>query len=79
MVDDAHTLPSHRRWHWLMLLPWIALCAVPSYNRIEPQLLGLPFFYWYQLAWVPASAAITALVYIKTRARSPLCAPGADR
>ena len=25
---------------------------VPLYNRIEPRLFGLPFFYWYQLACV---------------------------
>ncbi len=42
---------------------------VPSYNRIEPRLFDFPFFYWYQLLWVLISAAITALVYFKTRNR----------
>jgi hypothetical protein len=41
---------------------------VPSYNRIEPELGGVPFFYWYQLAWVLLGAAIVLLVHaIETR------------
>jgi hypothetical protein len=44
---------------------------VPSYNRIEPQLWGFPFFYWYQLLWVLISAVITALVYFMTRDAVP--------
>lgn len=34
---------------WLLLLPFIGLLWVPFYNFKEPQLLGFPFFYWYQL------------------------------
>jgi hypothetical protein len=44
---------------------------VPSYNKVEPQLFDFPFFYWYQLLWVLISAVITALVYFKTKKRSP--------
>lgn len=55
------------RWLWLLILPWLAMAWVPSYNRVEPQLGGFPFFYWYQLAWVLISAVITALVYVKTK------------
>jgi hypothetical protein len=36
---------------------------VPSYNRLEPELGGVPFFYWYQLAWILLGAAIVLLVY----------------
>ena len=32
----------------LLIVPFIALLWVPFYNRIEPQLFGIPFFYWYQ-------------------------------
>ncbi len=39
-----------------LLLPCVlALCA-PLYNRIDPQLFGMPFFYWAQLALIPISA-----------------------
>jgi hypothetical protein len=37
---------------------------VPFYNRIEPSLAGIPFFYWYQLAWVLLGAAIVLAVYL---------------
>jgi hypothetical protein len=30
-------------------------------------LFGFPFFYWYQFAWLFGSAAVTLLVYRKTR------------
>lgn len=48
------------------VLPLIAMVWVPSYSKIEPQWLGFPFFYWYQLLWVFISAVITAFVYYKT-------------
>lgn len=47
----------------------MGLLIPPIYNHAEPELIGLPFFYWYQLAWVPISVAVTALVYRKTRGR----------
>jgi hypothetical protein len=67
MAKDSAAQPSARHWRWLLLLPWIAMIWVPSYNRVEPQLWGFPFFYWYQLLWVLISAVITALVYYMTR------------
>ena len=51
----------------LLLLPAIGLLAVPVYDRVEPRLFGFPFFYWYQLAWVPVTAGLTALVARRTR------------
>src|SRR5260364_148017 len=44
----------------LLLLPYIALLWLPFYNRQYPDLFGFPFFYWYQLLWVP----LTSLLYI---------------
>lgn len=52
---------------WLLLLiPFAGLAAVPLYNKAAPGLLGFPFFYWYQLAWVPLTALLIYLVYRKT-------------
>jgi hypothetical protein len=70
MAQDAGANKASKRWLWLLLLPWIAMIWVPSYNKVEPQLFDFPFFYWYQLLWVLISAGITALVYFKTRKRS---------
>jgi hypothetical protein len=36
---------------------------VPIYNRIEPTLFGIPFFYWFQTVWIFAGAAATGLAY----------------
>jgi hypothetical protein len=50
----------------LLLVPLLIL-VTPVYNRIEPRLLGFPFFYWYQFLWVPVGVICTAVVYLKTR------------
>ena len=47
----------------LLLLPFIGLLWVPFYNYAKPSLFGFPFFYWYQLAWVPITALLTWIVY----------------
>lgn len=39
----------------LLLTPAAGLVWVPAYARVEPSLLGVPFFYWYQLSWVGLS------------------------
>ena len=53
-------------WNFLLLLPCFGMLAVPVYNRAEPLLYGIPFFYWYQFAWIPLAAALTALVHVVT-------------
>jgi hypothetical protein len=54
----------------LFLIPLIAILWVPSYNRLEPTLAGIPFFYWYQLLLILVGAALVMLVYvIETRFR----------
>ena len=62
--------PSRRaRWSWWYLLFGVQFVAVlwpPFYNRAEPYLSGIPFFYWYQLLWVLISAVFTAIVYLVT-------------
>jgi hypothetical protein len=45
-----------------------AVCAivalwVPLYNRAEPALFGVPFFYWFQLLWIVVTAIATAIAY----------------
>ncbi len=52
---------------WLLLVPFIGLMIVPLYNIAEPSLFGFPFFYWYQLAWVPVTSILMYLVYRSVR------------
>ncbi|HEY1723938.1 MAG TPA: DUF3311 domain-containing protein [Steroidobacteraceae bacterium] len=66
-MDDAR--PKHSGWSWwylLFLLQLILVLWVPYYNRVEPSWIGIPFFYWYQMAWVIISAILTAIVYRAT-------------
>jgi hypothetical protein len=60
----------HRRWQALLILPFIGLLYPPLYAAHDPELFGFPFFYWYQLAWVPLAALITWFVYRRTRRTS---------
>lgn len=52
---------------WLLLIPLLAVLYPPLYNRATPELLGMPFFYWYQLAVIPVSVVCTLLVYRASR------------
>jgi len=47
-----------------LLLPYAGLAWVPFYNRIDPRLFGIPFFYWYQMAWIVLTAAAMVPVYL---------------
>jgi len=59
-MKPASRLPRHG---WLLLLPFIGLLWVPFYNHADPELWGFPFFYWYQLLWVPITVALILIVY----------------
>ncbi|MCE5388498.1 MAG: DUF3311 domain-containing protein [Acidithiobacillus sp.] len=51
---------------WLSV-PCVAVLAVPLYNRIEPELFGIPFFYWWQILWVPLSSVFLFMAYGRIR------------
>lgn len=56
-----------RRINLIFVAPFVALLFPPLYAREEPALFGLPFFYWYQLAWILLGSAITAVAYARNR------------
>ncbi|NEX63673.1 DUF3311 domain-containing protein [Noviherbaspirillum galbum] len=47
----------------LLALPFLGLLWVPLYNHEGPALFGFPFFYWYQLMWVPITSLLIWIVY----------------
>jgi hypothetical protein len=53
------------KYLWLGLPCLLAVWA-PLYNRVEPEIFGIPFFYWFQLLLVPFSAFA---IYFADRAR----------
>ena len=56
-----------RLWYLLLLIPFVAMAWVSSYNKAEPAWAGIPFFYWYQLLWIWIGSALTVIVYFATR------------
>jgi hypothetical protein len=51
----------------LLLAPLVATLWVSSYDRVDPMVAGIPFFYWYQLLWVILSVVIIGFVYLVER------------
>ena len=51
----------------LLLLAIVLPLLVPTYARRDPQLLGFPFFYWYQLIWVFIAAILVGSAYVLVR------------
>jgi hypothetical protein len=49
--------------------------VVPIYARATPKLGAFPFFYWYQLIWVPVVAILAWISYLLLRTKP---APSAD-
>ena len=59
--------PRSKAALWLLIIPYIGLLWPSLYNTREPALFGFPFFYWYQLAWVPITAFLTFIAYRSVR------------
>ena len=51
----------------LVFLPLLATLIPLLYNRVEPTLFGIPFFYWYQLAAISVGVITTLIVYRVSR------------
>ena len=65
MTGKPSQAPWRRLWPRLLFaIPVVAVLWVPSFNSIEPELGGIPFFYWCQLAWILIGAVIALVVYL---------------
>jgi ABC-type Na+ efflux pump permease subunit len=42
----------------LIVIPFLAYFAIPTYNMVNPEWGGVPFFWWYQTVWLAISAAL---------------------
>ncbi|MDL5155015.1 DUF3311 domain-containing protein [Actinomycetospora termitidis] len=66
--DPAPAQPSFRfrAWNLLLLVPLVSLIT-PLFNVREPTLVGLPFFYWFQILVIPIGIICTLTVHLVTR------------
>ena len=53
-------------WYLLLIVQYVFAIWVPFYNKADPSFIGMPFFYWYQLAMILVGAALIAIVYFAT-------------
>jgi hypothetical protein len=67
VTPKARRMRRSRAAYLLLILPFIGTLLPWIYNRAEPTLFGLPFFYWYQLAWVVITSGLLGLVVYLTR------------
>ena len=70
-------------WATVAVLLTVAIIGtlwVPLYARSLPELGPFPFFYWYQLIWVPLTAVILWICYLLLRTGpTPGAGPGNGR
>ncbi|HVB74602.1 MAG TPA: DUF3311 domain-containing protein [Ktedonobacteraceae bacterium] len=58
---------KHRPWLLLLLLLPFAVTLWPGiYNVSQPQLIGIPFFYWFQILCIFLTAILMATLYYFT-------------
>ncbi len=68
MQGRRNRVRLRRYWPRLLLvIPFALVLWVPFYNRIEPTFVGIPFFYWYQLAAILLGAFVVMAVYLLER------------
>ncbi len=66
MPSQPRTGLRWSNWNLLLLVPLLMLIT-PWFNIDQPRLFGMPFFYWYQFAFIPLGVLCVGLVYIKTK------------
>ena len=70
MTHPSGTRPRTARWAAvtvLLLLGVVGTLIVPVYARTSPKWGPFPFFYWYQLAWIPLVAILSTIAYLLVR------------
>ncbi len=67
---DRQPAPDASRRHWWLLVPVVLPLLTPLYNRVEPRLFGMPFFYWFQLGLAAVSTVVISVVHLTRRART---------
>jgi hypothetical protein len=62
-MNGGSRRPASGLWYLIFVIPFAAL-LYPFYLSASPSLGGMPFFYWYQFAWLFITAGFTWFVYV---------------
>ena len=63
MAANAKRRGGSRLIYLLLAVPFAAMIWIGFYNHAEPAIAGIPFFYWYQVLWIPLGALLLLPVY----------------
>ena len=63
-MDDKSAKRKFHPVYLFLVLPYAALLYVPLFDRIEPKIFDIPFFYWYQMLWTILGAFCILPVYL---------------
>ena len=66
-APDRHSRLNYQPANLLLLIPLVGTLVPSFYNFTSPTLGGIPFFYWYQILWIPISVVFTWIVFRSTR------------
>ena len=64
MAERSMSPLKRRIWYVILFIPFFVAIWVPLFNRVEPALFGIPFFYWFQFVWIVVAAIVTGLAYL---------------
>jgi hypothetical protein len=65
-ADRGGTRDAWSWWYLLFVIEFLGAIWPTLFNKVEPSWIGIPFFYWYQMAWVIVCSVLTAIVYFAT-------------
>lgn len=54
-------------WNLLLLVPLLLTLFPGFYNKVDPRLFHIPFFYWWQFLCIPIGVFCTIVVFRMTR------------
>jgi hypothetical protein len=66
-ADPLPRRSDYNRWNYLLLVPIVLPLLTFLYNHETPKLLGIPFFYWFQMLLAPLAVLTSVSVFYLSR------------
>lgn len=58
---------DHSRWNYLLLIPIVLPLLTFLYNSQTPMVLGIPFFFWFQMLFSPLAVLLSVSAFYLAR------------